>query len=243
MKKLLLFVLGTFLALTLHAEPIEFIVSASAGGPNDTVTRRLAEKIEKATGLQLVIYNKPGAAHTIAYNYVQTSNKPTLIMSTPEIVNHDVYPQLQEVFTAGHFTNIVFVSERSGIRSMKDLVVLSKLREINFGHGGIGSFSHQSMETICKTTLRCLDVPYKSAAEGMLGILNRSIDAYAIASFGAQQYLENDKYTAIYEIRNSRAKSWFKLFAKNVPEKDREAIIQVLRAQDPKFYTSMGFER
>lgn len=242
MKKLLA-ILTLFFTLTVGAQPIEFIVSASAGGPNDTVTRKLAEKIEKATGLQLVIYNKPGAAHTIAYNYVQSSNKPTLIMSTPEVVNHDVFTQLDELFTVGHFTNIVFVSERSGIRSIKDLIALSKLREINFGHGGVGSFSHQSMETICKTTLRCLDVPYKSAAEGMIGVLNKSIDAYAIASYGAQQFLENDKYAAIYEIRNPRAKSWFKLFSKNVSEKDREAIIQALRVQDPKLYTSMGFER
>lgn len=226
-----------------NAQPIEFIVSASAGGPNDTVTRKIVEKIEKSTNLQIVVMNKPGAAHTIAYNYVLNSNKPVLIMSTPEIVNHQVYSHVDELYNTGYFSNILFVSEKSNIRNIKQLIELSKSREIIFGHGGVGTFSHSAMEQMCTSTLKCLEVPYKSGANGMLALMSGQLDAYALASYGSRQFLENDKLTAIYSIKSSKDKSWFKLFAKNISLKDKETIINVLKSQDIKFYSDMGFEQ
>ena len=226
-----------------HAQPIEFIVSASAGGPNDTVTRKIVEKIEKSTNLQIVIMNKPGAAHTIGYSHVLNSNKPTLILSTPEITSHEVYSHVDDIYNLGYFSNTLFVSEKSGIRNLKQLIELSKTREINFGHGGIGTYSHTAMEQMCIYTLRCLSVPYKSGAEGILALMTGQIDSYALASYGSQQFLENDKLVAIHSIKASKNKSWFKLFAKNISVKDKEAIINVLKLQDAKFYTDMGFEK
>lgn len=240
MKKLLLLLL---VCSGLHAEPIEFIVSASAGGPNDTTTRKVVELLEKKTNLEFVIMNKPGAAHTIAYGHVLNTTKPTLIMSTSEIEAHEVYNHIDELYTAGHFINTLYVSEKSGMKSLNDLIRLSKEREINFGHGGIGSYSYLSMNSLCKKTLRCLDVPYKSGAEGMMAVLTGTIDAFALASYGTRQYLENDKYVAIHTIRLSKEKSWFKLFGKNLSEKDKQLIISTLKHTDNKFFNDMGFEK
>lgn len=243
MKNNILLAIVVSLSTLCIAQPIEFIVSASAGGPNDTVTRKIVEKIEKSTNLQIVVMNRPGAAHAIAYTHVLNSNKPSLIMSTPEIVNHQVYAHIDEIYNAGYFSNTLFVSEKSNIRNIKQLIELSKSREVIFGHGGIGTFSHLAMEQMCTSTLRCLEVPYKSGANGMLALMSGEIDAYALASYGSRQYLENDKLTAIYSIKSSKDKSWFKLFAKNISEKDKELIISVLKAQDNKFYNDIGFEK
>lgn len=226
-----------------YAQPIDFIVSASPGGPNDTITRKLVEKLEKQTNLEFVILNKPGGAHTIAYNHVLNTNRPTLIISTPEIDNHEVIQHVDELYNAGHFTNILFVSQKSGIKNIKDLKTLSKTREINFGHGGVGSSSYFAMETMCEKTLRCLDVPYKSGIEGMLGVLTGTIDTFALASHGAKAFLENEKYVAIYNVKMGKDKTWIKLFSKNLSNKDKETIINVLKSQDSKFYVNMGLEK
>ncbi len=225
------------------AQPIEFVVSASPGGPDDTVARKLVEKLEQATDLQFVIVSKPGGGHKIAYSYIQTSSKPTLVLATPEITAHSVFAEVKEVLNVGYFTNTLFVSRDSGIKNLNDLVELSKTRVLRFGHGGIGSFSHASMEVLCNSTLRCLDVPYKGGAEGMLAILTNTIDAYALVSYGSKRFLENDKYLAIYNIRTSNDRSWFKLFSKNLTDKQREAILSGLKTIDQKFYIDMGFNK
>ncbi len=243
MKSKILFVLGILLSITIQAQPIEFVVSASPGGPNDTVSRKIVERIEKSSNLQITVINKPGGAHVIAYNYVATSNKPTLIMETPEIEKHELFNQVEELYSGGHFINTLFVSEKSGIKNLKQLIELSKKREINFGHGGVGSYSHASMQIMCKSTLRCLDVPYKSGAEGMMALLTGTIDAYAIVSYGSKQFLENDKYVTIHDVRLGKEKSWYKLFGKNLSDKDKNTIMEILKNTDPKFFTDMGLER
>lgn len=242
MKRILSMLLMS-IAVMCNAEPIEFVVSASPGGPNDTVTRRVVEILEKNTNLQFVIVNKPGAAHVIGYNYVSNSNKPTLIFETPEIMDNEVITKVDEIFNAGYFYNILYVSEKSGIRNFDQLQALSKRRDIIFGHGGVGSYSHNAMAIVCKRSLSCLDVPYKSGAEGMMALLTGTIDAYALASYGSRQFLDNDKYVAIYYIRAPHDKSWFKLFTKNLSKTDRAAIAAVLQSQDYKFFSDMGFEK
>ena len=227
----------------MHAETIEVVVSASAGGPNDTVTRKVVERLEKQTNLQFVILNKPGAAHVIAYNYVQSTSKPILIIETPEITQHEVYSHVDELYNTGYFYNTLLVSEKSGIKNLNQLIDLSKQREINFGHGGVGSYSHLVTKQICEKTIRCLEVPYKSSPEGMIGLLSGTIDAYAIVSYGSKQFLENEKYLAIYNIRLGREKSWYKIFGKNLPERDRQSIVSVLKYTDAKFFTEMGLEK
>lgn len=237
------FLLLLLLCFSLHAEPIEVIVSASPGGPDDTVTRKIVDKLEADTNLQFIVVNKPGAAHSIAYNYVAASAKPTLLMSTSQITSNAVYPQLDEMYTAGHFYNILFVSKISGITNFKQLVELSAARELNFGNGGSGSFSYTAMEALCTKNLRCLSIPFKGAADGMLSLMSNQIDAYAIVSYGSKQFLANDKVVPIYNIITPRDTSWFKLFGKNLNAKDKQTIIVALKSQDPKFYTAMGLER
>lgn len=238
MRKLIVCV-GLLLSSIAFANPIEFVVSASAGGPNDTVSRKIADKIKDNTGLNIVVVNKPGGAHNVAYNYVLASNKPTIIMETPQIEKHEVFLQLRDIYTAGYFTNILFVSEKSGIKTLSQL---ANKATVMFGHGGYGSFSHYAMDTLCSKQLQCVDVPYKSSAEGMLGLLTGDIDAYAIVSYGSKQFLENPKYSAIYTIRTGTNSSWYKIFVKNIPEKEIAIIKQTLLGQPKTFYQEMGLE-
>ena len=242
--RIITLLVGAVLSFNISAQPaIEFVVSATPGGPNDTVTRKLVEKLENSTSLKFVVLNKAGAAHVIGYNHVLHSDKPTLIMSTPEITNHDVYPTLDEVYNAGYFTNTLFVSKKSNIQNFKQLAELSKSRQIIFGHGGVGTYSHRAQQTVCERTLRCLDVAYKGGSQGMLALMSGEIDAYAITTYGTKQFFENSMLVPIHNIVSSKDKSWFKLFSKNVSLADRETILNVLKSQDLKFYTDMGFEK
>jgi tripartite-type tricarboxylate transporter receptor subunit TctC len=239
-----IFIIMLLLATNIvQAQTIEFIVSATPGGPMDTATRKIVEKIESATDLRIVVMNKPGAGHVIAYNHIQNTTKPSLLLVTPEILTHEVRNQIDEVYTIGQFSNILYVSKKSDITSFNKLVELSKRRDILFGHGGIGSYSHIAMDTVCKSTLKCLDVPYKSGNEGMIALLTGQIDAFAIMSYGTKQFANNPAYVPIHTIRYNKDDSWLKMISKNVSSKDKETILKVLRSQDPKFYSDMGFEK
>jgi hypothetical protein len=100
-----------------------------------------------------------------------------------------------------------------------------------------------AMKNVCEKTLKCLDVPFKSGAEGMLSLMSGNIDAYSIVSYGSKQYLENDKLLAIHNIRTERNRSWFKLFGKNLSKDNEETIKNILSKQPDNFYKEMGLEK
>jgi len=242
--RIITLLVGAVLSFNISAQPIiEFVVSAAPGGPADNVTRKLVEKLEKDTSLKFAVFNKPGAAHVIGYNHVISSDKPTLIISTPEIISHEGYSKLDEVYTLGYFTNVLFVSKKSNIQNFKQLTELSKSRQIIFGHGGVGTYSHRAMQTVCEKTLKCLDVAYKGGSQGILAVMTGEIDVYALTSYGIKQFLENNMVVPIYNVGTAKEKNWVKLFSKNVSSADKETILNVLKSQDFKFYSDMGFEK
>ena len=128
-------------------------------------------------------------------------------------------------------------------RSINSLDELAKKQEVYFGHGGIGSYSYLAMKKVCDKKLKCLDVPYKSAAEGMMAIMSNTIDAYAVVSYGSKQYLENDRIKPIHNIRIGNDKSWFKLYGKNLSKEDMDTIKDILKTTNTNFYVDMGFEK
>lgn len=243
MKTFLKILILIFHLNAFSSEPIEVIISASPGGPNDTVTRKIVDEIEKRSTLDFIFLNRPGGERVIAYNYVNNTKKPTIIFETSEIEHHEVYTKVEELFNVGQFYNVLLVSEKSKIKSLNELVELSKKREIRFGHGSIGSFSHMASKHICEKTLQCLLVPYKSTAEGMMGLMSGTIDSYAVVSYGSKQFIDNDKYVFIHNIRLNREKSWYKLFGKNLSNEHKQIIVSVLKSIDTKFFIEMGFEK
>ena len=136
MKYLILF----FLCFNLHAQPIEFVVPGSAGGSDDLTSRTIASTLEATTDLKFVIVNKPGAAHNIGYTYMKLSNKPSIMLATDAIIKNKTiakegYPDgilnvITPIFYVGDFSNVLFVSSNSNIKSIEDLIQLSKKREI-----------------------------------------------------------------------------------------------------------------
>lgn len=239
MRKLLVYLTILFSSVC-FAEPIEFVVTASAGGPNDTVTRKLVDHIERETNLKFVVVNRPGAAHMIGYSYVQSSSRPTLVLSTPEVLIHPVHKEVQDLYFLGNFYNVVFVAEKSAIKNLQDLRNLSTVK---FGHGGVNTFSHQAMLQLCQT-LNCLDVPFKSGAEGMLALLSDTIDAYAVVSYGSKQYSSNPRYRAVHRVTATKGQQWWlRVFAKNVAPADLEKIKAALDKLNAEFYSDIGLLR
>jgi tripartite-type tricarboxylate transporter receptor subunit TctC len=263
-KKLIFILLFAFCRLC-QSETIEFVVTTSPGGPNDTVTRSLQYELEKKSNLKLVVYNKPGAGHNIGYKAVVDNNKPTLFVSSDTVITNkdkDGYPseiieQIEPIFVLGYFSNILFVPEKLNISNFNDLVKISKKRQLNFGHGGFGTYSHKSMEKICEKKLNCLGIPYKSGSLATLDLISGTIDSYSLVSFGSEQWMENTNLKPILLLSTTKhpkfnietlksneksleTKNWLMLFGKNISKEDKDTIIQVLTGLDDKYYTNMG---
>lgn len=257
MKKILVTFIVLFSSLV-NAQNIEFVIKSSPGGPDDTLTRKIAMHFEKNTNMNFVAINKPGASHSIGYSYFENVNVPALVIADPNIQQHSVYSSSEKLITIGAFSNILFVRKDSGIKNYNDLVELSKTREIKFGHGGEGTWGHLAAVELCKSSLRCIMVPYKSGAPGMLDLMSGQIDAFAIISYGTSQYLANEKLSAIMIFSNTKhsvynaiptlpntmktfeIKHNIDIFARNLNDSQKRDIIKAFSTLDKQFLLDMG---
>lgn len=256
MRNFLLSLALLLVSICSQAEPIEFIVRAAPGGPDDAFTRKLQDHLEKTTNLKFVVLNKPGAAHTIGYSYFQNTTSPALIIGDVNINKHPVATLSDKLTTLGYFTNILYVRRESGIKNLSDLIDLSKSRPIRFGHGGVGTFSHEAASKLCTSVLSCVEVPYKSGAPGMIDLMGGHIDAYGIVSYGTD-YSDNDKLQAILLFSNSRysrynlpllpdslkhleIKNWIALYGRNLSQEQKRDIITSINALDKSIFNDSG---
>lgn len=254
--KVLVF-LFLFLSFGLNASTIEFVVKAAPGGPDDAITRKIVEHLERDTNLKFAVVNKAGAAHLIGYNHFESKTTPALIIGDSNMANHPVINSSERIFTLGDFTNIIFVKNTNRINSLDDLINLSKEREIKFGHGGIGTYSWVAADTICQKILRCLLVPYKSGAPGMLDVLNGTIDAYALISYGSNSFVDNNMYRAVMmysttkhptldiptlprKYKDLEIRNWIAIYGRNLSADDKTNIQQSLNKINSTFFIENG---
>lgn len=264
MKKILLLLM---LTCNLHAEPIEFVVPSSVGGSDDITSRILVSELEASSDLTFVVVNKPGAAHNIGYAYMKTTNKPSLMIASDVVIRNKInskegYPEgivdaLDPIFFLGNFTNIMFVSSKSNINSINDLIELSKKRDVIFGHGGVGTYSYDSLSKLCGEIMKCLPIPYKSGPNSLMDLMNNTIDVYAYVSNGLDVFMENKNLRPIMMFSNTKhasfevpllpkkmrkmeIKNWLMLFGRNLTDKQIETITTVLKKKPTSFYTDMG---
>lgn len=260
MKKLLLLLLVCF---NLHAEPIEFVVTASPGIGDDYVSRMISQKLSEIGKLDMVMVYKPGASKEIGYAYVADTKKPTLMVTADTIYDSKsvVGDKVQPLFFIGDSSNLVLTSASSKINFIDDLIELNHKREIRVGHGGELTNGYKAGVLLCeKMKLNCLMVPYKSGPEAINGLLSNTIDIFAMVSYGAEAYLHNDLFTPLLVMSNKKHKSfgdvpilpkkykdmemkkWTMLFGKNLSEKDKNTIQEVLKNLPNDFYVvDMGF--
>lgn len=135
-------------------KPITMIVGYSAGGTSDTATRVTAEALSQQLGQPVVVENKPGAATTVASNYVkgQPADGYTLYAAAVslalngylqpaidyEMSDFDFLSGLADVPFVLHVNNDLGVSDMDGlIQAIKD-----KPGELAIGTSGAGAINH-----------------------------------------------------------------------------------------------------
>ncbi len=131
---------------------IRIVVAFPPGGLTDAYARLYAEQLTAKFGVPAVVDNKPGAGAVIAIDAVAKSPADgyTLLMTTSGTVwqNRVLYRKLPynldiDIVPVVFFPSgplIVGVNEKTGIRTMKDLVAFAKQNPANMGSYAPGGY-------------------------------------------------------------------------------------------------------
>jgi len=183
--------------------PIRMIIPQPAGGTMDTNARALSEPLARELGQNIVIDNRSGANGIIAgemlakapadgYTLLFTSSSliynQVINKKVPFNALRDFVPITQMAQTFGY---LVLVNPQIGVTTVRDLVELSKKRQVAYGSGGVGNSQHFLGELInIRSGAKLVHVPYKGLAPLLAAVMSNEVQVGLATPLTVNQHIQ-----------------------------------------------------
>jgi len=177
---------GVLAAQDFPNHPIKFIVPFPAGGPSDTISRILTEKMASLLGQPIVIENRAGAGGMIGIASVAKSSPdgymiaiapPSQLAMNVHLRDDMPFHPLKDLALITQIVSvpeILVVNEKVPARTLAELVALAKSEpgKLVFASTGHGGMPHLAMELLKLTTgIQLVHTPYTGAAPAVNDLL------------------------------------------------------------------------
>ena len=177
-------------------EPVRIVVTFPPGGTSDLVARLLAQHLDTSFGQKAVVDNRPGAAGTVAADYVaqQAPDGTTLILANnaPYTISptrfkslpYDPLKDVTHVAYIGASAPGLFVQPSSGISTVDEYAAHMKETPLTYGSSGVGSISHILGVAVDQALgVESIHVPYQGSSPAIqdfrAGVLDTFYDMVA----------------------------------------------------------------
>lgn len=155
----LLVLCGAASAQTYPSRTVEVIIPFAAGGGVDLIGRAVSASIAEQFGQPVVVQNRDGAGGTLGFGalaaagpdgYTLGFGPSTPIANAPYLVKGVRYNPESFDYICQVFENVfsIAVGPNSPYKTAKDLFAAGQDKALNFGHAGLGSIPHLSVENL-----------------------------------------------------------------------------------------------
>jgi tripartite-type tricarboxylate transporter receptor subunit TctC len=182
---------------------IEVIIPFAAGGGVDLIGRSVAASIAEQLGQPVVVQNRDGAGGTIGFGalasaapdgYTLGFGPSTPIANAPYLVKGVRYNPESFDYICQVFENVfsIAVPANSPYKTAKNLMAAAKDKSLNFGHAGLGSIPHLSVENFADATkMKVQHLPFRGDAAMMPVLMKGDLDfgAPAISSYRGNEQI------------------------------------------------------
>lgn len=203
------------------SQPVRLVGANPAGGAADVNARRLAERLSRKWGQNVVLQNQPSAGGSLAAATVAnaTASGHTILFAFHPMlaVNPILYKDLP--FDADRdFASVAFISKTPHVllvspalsaKSVGELISYAKGNPgaLNFGSGGAGSSTHLAGELLrARAGIDIKHVPYRGGAPAATALVGNEIQLLFDATLTAVGHVHNGRLKALAIASGTRAK-------------------------------------
>lgn len=168
--------------------PIRYVVPFPPGGLTDMMARMVGQKLSESWKVPVTVDNRAGANGQLGADLVAKAppdGNTVLAITLTHAANVALFPQapynlmrdLRPLALMASSPMLVVVPTNSPIKDFKDLVAVSKSRQLNAGSSGNGTPPHLTMALFNDLNKsRMTHVPYKGGAPSMVDLIGGQLD-------------------------------------------------------------------
>ena len=198
---------------TWPSKPIKLIVPFPAGGPTDTASRILGQKLSERLKQPVVVENRAGASGSIAAKQVMESpadGYTLMMLATPTLLaphiykktGYDTVKNFAPVATIYDLPIVVVVNpnQMPTVTDLQRLITYAKAQpgELNYTSSGPGSFGHLSMELLKELgQFDMRHVPYKGGVPAITDTIGGQVPLMYSDLVAALPHIQSGKLRAI----------------------------------------------
>ncbi|MGH6625496.1 MAG: Bug family tripartite tricarboxylate transporter substrate binding protein [Burkholderiaceae bacterium] len=204
---------GVALADTWPSKPIKLVVPFPAGGPTDTASRIVGQKLAERLKQPVVVENKAGASGSIAAAQVAKSapdGYTLMMLATPTLLaphlykkaGYDSVQDFAPVATVYDLPIVVVVNPTlmPTVTDLQKLITHAKAQpgKLNYTSSGAGSFGHLSMESLKQLgQFDMQHVAYRGGVPAITDLLGGQVPMMYADLVAALPHIQTGKLRAI----------------------------------------------
>jgi len=188
------------------------VVPFTPGGSTDILARAIGLYLGSTADQGAIIDNKPGAGGSIGAELVAKAKADGLTLLMGHIgtlaINPALYPKLpydpvksfEPVMGVARVPNVLVVSAKSDIKSLKDLVDAARARpgHMTYSSGGNGSAAHATFELLkMRAKIFVSHIPYRGAAPSINDLIAGHVDTTMTGSPALLPHIRSGRLRAL----------------------------------------------
>jgi tripartite-type tricarboxylate transporter receptor subunit TctC len=202
------------------AGPIRFIVGAPPGGPIDIAARLLSQYLPAILGQPSFVENKAGAGGILATRAValavpdgltvlSAANSMLATEKSNSQAGYHVERDLIPILSIGWTPNIIVAAPTLPVSSLKELIELSRTRDLNYGTLGRGTTTHLMTEYLLQNAAhtKIQHISYPGSAAALTAVAGNQLDVACVAMIAAVSLVQTNKIKAIVVTSSRRVES------------------------------------
>ena len=192
---------------------IKLVVPFPAGGPTDTASRIVGQRLAERLGQPVVVENRAGASGSIAAAQVAKSpadGYTLMMLATPTLLaphlykkaGYDTVKDFTPVATVYDLPIVVVVNpaQMTSVTDLQKLITHAKARpgQLNYTSSGAGSFGHLSMELLKQMGgFEMQHIPYKGGVPAITDTIGGQVPLMYADLVAALPHIQTGKLRAI----------------------------------------------
>lgn len=180
-------VLAAQSASTYPDRPIRFVIGSAPGSGPDIIARVLSERLYKSWQQRIVVDARPGLAGAVSaeiaaraipdgYTWLMMTSQLFIATKVYKDLKFDLERDFASVALIGTVPYVLVVNPQMPVKSVSELIQLTKKTQLRHGSAGPGGGEHLCMVYFLHSAgTKMLHVPYKGIAQALADVAGQEI--------------------------------------------------------------------